>query len=646
MDPLATFTVEVTPASDTLTSLGQRVQLLALVRNGRGERIRRAAVIWVSSDDSVATVSPQGLVTATGNGVARITATVAGLSDTAALTVRQQVTGFGFAVQPASAVAGEAIAPAVVVEFDDAGGSPVADAVAPVTLTLGSNPGGATLSGTTTGTTVGGAATFSDLWLDKAAAGFTLVATTPGQNPATSNGFTVAPGAPLLAFLTQPGTAEGQVPFDPPVRVMAKEDKFGNAVGNIGVTVALWTNPTGEALRGYTTESAVDGVATFHDVHLALPGDGFVLEASSGAAMAVRSEPFSVRLTFAQAVTGAGAEHTCGLTVATFTYCWGANAHGELGYGTDEQRRTPVPVGWYFKAVQLSAGEQVTCGVTSDYGAYCWGSNGAGQLGNGTNLEQRLPARVAGPPIWTQVSTSGRHTCGVTLEHDAYCWGSNTYGQLGDSTTAARLSPAPVSGGLDFAQVSAGPYHTCGLTTASLAYCWGWNSYGALGDGTTDDQRTPTLVQGGLSFVQVSAGGTYTCGVTNSHTAYCWGGNVNGQLGDGTSQGRPQPTLVSGGLSFDRVSAAWGHTCGLTTGGDVYCWGNNFDGQVGDGSTVWRLEPTLVTGGLTFVQVSTGFAHSCGVTTERVAYCWGRNERGQLGNGSTDRKLTPTPVIH
>lgn len=647
VDPFATITVEITPAHDTLSSLRQSVQLTALVRNARGERFRRAPFAWTSSDTSVAIVSTRGLVTAVGNGVARIAATVAGVSDTADLTVRQQVTGLVFGFPPASAVAGEAMAPAVTVKLSDARGNPVADVVAPVTLTLGSNPGASTLSGMTTQTTVGGIATFSNLWLDKAATGYTLVATAPGQNPATSGGFSVVPGAPLLAFLTQPGTAEGQVAFDPPIQVTAREDRFGNTITSVAVEMAMAASPTGEALKhlsGYTAVTTTNGVATFRDLALASPGDGFVLKATTGTATPARSDPFSVRLTFVGAV--AGNEHSCGMTVAGFVYCWGADNAGQLGTGDmGTPHLSPAPVVQRFDLFQLSAGGEVTCATTKSSGA-CWGSNWWGELGDGTTYASWTPVIVARPFVLAQMSTGGTHTCGVTTERLAYCWGGNWYGQLGDGTTSSQLTPVPVSGGQTLVQVSAGMGHTCAVTTANAAYCWGVNNSAQLGDGTANNRLVPTPVQGGLGFLRVSARNAYTCGVTTDHTAYCWGWNGYGQLGDGTTQLRLQPTPVSGGLAFDSVSAGGYHTCGLATNGAAYCWGDNAYGQLGDGSTSPSLQPTPVTGGLTFLQLSAGLWHTCGAATDRITYCWGRNDRGQLGNGGTDQKLIPTAVVH
>lgn len=644
VDPLATITVDVTPGADTLTFLGQSVRLSAVARDALGDPLRRAVFTWASSDDSVATVSPRGDVTATGNGVAWITATVAEVSDTAVVTVRQAVSALHFRQQPGNVNAGDTLRPPVTILLLDSGHRVVTDTAVAVTLALGTNPGGATLGGTTTVTTVAGIATFRDLWMVKAASGYTLVATAPGQDSVASGGFNVAPGPPVLSFIVQPGTAEGRVRFDPPPQVAAAEDKFGNPTPEVFVTLMLFTSPTGEELEGRATMPTVDHVATFDTLSLDLPGDGLVLQASSGASAPVLSNPFSVRLRFIQAV--AGASHSCGVTVPSYDYCWGANDAAQLGEGTTQQRLSPAPVigGGY---PQLSAAGQVSCGLSPRFFGGCWGSNSSGQYGIGTTSQAFWPQPLAeGTFYLLQLGTGGLHTCGVTRGQVAYCWGSNTYGQLGDSSTTQQLSPVPVSGGLAFVQVSAGTSHTCGVTTANVAYCWGSDSSGQLGDGGTQDRLTPAPVRGGLSFVQVSAGDGYTCGVATDSTAYCWGSNAGGELGEGSTQERLQPTPVAGGLRFGSVSAGWGHTCGVTGGGVAYCWGDNTYGQLGDGSTSPSLQPTPVTGGLTFVQVSAGLTHTCGVATDGVAYCWGRNDRGQLGNGTTDQKLVPTAVIH
>src|SRR5205807_5727304 len=82
-----------------------------------------------------------------------------------------------------------------------------------VGVVLGSNPGGATLSGTTPVAAVSGVATFFDLSVDKAGTGYTLTASASGVPSVTSTAFDVTPGtATQLAFTVQPAnTVAGAV---------------------------------------------------------------------------------------------------------------------------------------------------------------------------------------------------------------------------------------------------------------------------------------------------------------------------------------------------------------------------------------------------------------------------------------------------
>lgn len=66
--------ITVEPSEATLTAIGETVQLTATVQDRSGQTIVGANVTWRSSDTAVANVSASGLVTAAGNGTARITA--------------------------------------------------------------------------------------------------------------------------------------------------------------------------------------------------------------------------------------------------------------------------------------------------------------------------------------------------------------------------------------------------------------------------------------------------------------------------------------------------------------------------------------------------------------------------------------------
>ncbi len=458
-----------------------------------------------------------------------------------------------FTLQPPTfAERAQPIVPALTVAIQDGFSNTVTSSTDAVTLALGTNPGGGTLSGTTTVNPSAGIATFPDLSIDQSGSGYALVAASGTLTSATS--------AP-----------------------------FGIRFVFAGVSVG-----------GYYTCGVTTGGAAF------CWGSNVSGQVGDGTTM-TRLTPVPVSGGLAFTKVSVGLFHTCGVATSGAAYCWGDNSRGQLGDGTMTDRLTPVPVSGSLTFTTVSTGDQHTCGVTTSGAAYCWGLDDAGQLGASSSALcsrpgetvrpcSTAPIAVSGGLAFVGVSAGDYHTCGVTTSGAAYCWGYNANGQLGDGTTTTRLSPVPVSGGLTFAAVSAGFAHTCGVTTGGGAYCWGDNSDGGLGDGTTTARLSPVPVSGGLTFATLSAGTGYTCGVTTGGTADCWGGNTAGALGDGTVTSRLSPVPVSGGLTFAAVNAAsWSfHTCGVTTSGAAFCWGENADGELGDGTMATRLSPVRV----------------------------------------------------
>src|SRR5205807_91580 len=197
-------------------------------------------------------------LTASASGVTSVTSTPFDI-------IPGTATQLAFTVQPSTTVAGAAISPAVQVTALDPAGNPVPGFTGNVTVVLGSNPGGSTLSGTTTVATVNGVASFSTLTLDKTGTSYALTATAIGLNPATSSGFSITPGAATqLVFGTEPGTTVANRLITPAVKVRAL-DVLGNLVPGFtgSVTVALGTNPGGAILSGTTPVAAVNGVTSF-----------------------------------------------------------------------------------------------------------------------------------------------------------------------------------------------------------------------------------------------------------------------------------------------------------------------------------------------------------------------------------------------
>jgi hypothetical protein len=103
------------------------------------------------------------------------------------------------------------------------------------------------------------------------------------------------PPATQLAFTVQPATTVAGRPIAPAVRVTARD-----ALGNISplfagtVTVRLGANPGGSTLGGSITATALNGVATFHDLRVDRAGSGYVLTASTDGLASATSAPFDV----------------------------------------------------------------------------------------------------------------------------------------------------------------------------------------------------------------------------------------------------------------------------------------------------------------------------------------------------------------
>ncbi len=201
-----------------------------------------------------------------------------------------------FVQQPATTQAGAAIVPPVGVAALDSLGNSVATDSTAVSIALGANPGGATLTGTRTVTTVNGFAFFTNLTLSRPGAGYTLTAASVGLTGATSAAFTVTAGpATTLAFLAQPHTTPAGSTIAPAVQVIAT-DSLGNTATSFAgsVTITLSANFGGAVLSGTKTVTAVNGVATFSDLKVDKAGTGYMLAATASGLAGALSSAFAV----------------------------------------------------------------------------------------------------------------------------------------------------------------------------------------------------------------------------------------------------------------------------------------------------------------------------------------------------------------
>jgi len=201
-----------------------------------------------------------------------------------------------FTVQPTGATAGSVITPAVRVVAQDALGNTATSFTGNVSVALTSNPGGATLAGTTTMAAVAGVATFGNLIVDKAGTGYTLTTSATGLMGQPSASFIISPAAAnKLVFTVQPRSVTAGAPITPAVQVTA-QDGLGNTVTSFTapVTVALGNNPGAGALGGTTSVTAVAGVATFSGLSVDKAATGYTLTAAATGLTTTSSTVFNV----------------------------------------------------------------------------------------------------------------------------------------------------------------------------------------------------------------------------------------------------------------------------------------------------------------------------------------------------------------
>ena len=106
----------------------------------------------------------------------------------------------------------------------------------------------------------------------------------------------VSHGTPVgLTFYTTLGTARAGQRITPPVQV-GIVDSVGNPIAGVdsAVAITLGANPGGARLSGTDTVAAVNGVATFADLHIDRPASGYTLTATGAGLPAITSAEFAV----------------------------------------------------------------------------------------------------------------------------------------------------------------------------------------------------------------------------------------------------------------------------------------------------------------------------------------------------------------
>lgn len=217
----------------------------------------------------------------------------------------------------------------------------------------------------------------------------------------------------------------------------------------------------------------------------------------------------------------AGDLANCTVSAGGLTACWGfGQSVGDGSVGTLRSPPDTLYGGHRFR--QVSQGTDHACALTLSDTLLCWGQNQYGQTGQPAPSGSAVPTAVFSPLRFTSVSAGTSFTCGVGDAGDGYCWGSNAFFTLGDGSSSSTETPVPVAGNHTFSAISAGAIHACGLTRTGEIWCWGTSYTGALGP-SANVAEVPVLIPFSQGFTSVSAGSNTSCGMATDERLYCWG---------------------------------------------------------------------------------------------------------------------------
>ena len=268
--PAVSASLSTATAVSPITAGGSST-ITVTARNGSGNPVSGVAVTLSATGNNTIT-QPAALTDVNGVTSGSLSATVMGSNTVTAVaggvTLNPQpvvtvnpgaASGLAFTTQPSNTAANAPITPAVLVEIRDQYGNRV-NSLDDVVMAIGTNPASGTLSGTLGQEAAGGVATFSDLTINNAGAGYTLVASLSGVPNVTSSTFNITPPTPSASLSTVSAnptsfTAGGGSPITVTVK-----DGQGNVMS--GVTVTLSSTVSGDVITQPASATDGTGVTT------------------------------------------------------------------------------------------------------------------------------------------------------------------------------------------------------------------------------------------------------------------------------------------------------------------------------------------------------------------------------------------------
>lgn len=510
--------VVVTPATQTLAEFDS-VQLSAVAFDAADEPLEGVSFAWASDDESVATVSASGLVTALGVGTTKVTATAGEHSASAQLVVE------------AGVVDSVRIGDGQLVEID------VGQSVVLKAFAFDENERELPGRGVKWTVTGGELAVDQTGKLQSALPGVWA----KGEVHAEIDGVKATASVVVrLRFKTLATEGIGTCGLDETDRMWCwgmksavAEDADGGSIGAAS-TVPVRVMPDkafAELSVGGRFRCGID-----------FEGQAWCLGEEKRKSV-VYAVPWAVEGDHRFHSLSAGGAGACALDDDNALWCWGkAFGNVKTPVAQEPTRR--------FLSVQLGPNSTGTgmasplVAVDEEGAFFAWGRNNKGLLFPGGDPSITAPKALFEGETVGSIAIGDSHLCALMDDGVAYCQGDGEKGQTGNAELPT-LDEGNEVDGLSFAAVHAGGQYSCGLTEEGAAYCWGWNSVKQLGGATGEHSATPQPVAGNHRFIELALGHATVCGLTTERETVCWGERGTGFLGDGKETGVNEATPVA-----------------------------------------------------------------------------------------------------
>ena len=327
----------------------------------------------------------------------------------------------------------------------------------------------------------------------------------------------------------------------------------------------------------------------------------------------------------------------------------GRNRYGELGLGDTSNRasftKLTLEDGTEIKAKYGELNSSVTTILGKDGKVYATGYNGYGQLSNGTTTNTsklKTMLNEDGTEVTDAILIKigemyelDRNTGVIRKDGTVWVSGDNTYGQIGNSgnTSATYLSKMGdgflnypekvITVGVDKSQ-KINPL-LFNIQDDMNVYTDSTTKVGTLNYEIEDSNIAELTTLGMITGKQQGITKIKVTDTSTKRTTSIWVKVVND--------------------SNIQVSLGYKFSVALKQDGTVWSWGQNNDGELGLGNTTEYSEPQQITDiKEKITDVKTGYYHSIALTEKGEVYTWGYNDNGQLGNGTREDSLVPVKV--